>query len=70
MEGCCLRLASHSWLSLLSYKTQDHQPRGDTTHDGLGPSPHQSPIKKVLYSLSTAQSYRNIFSKSQRLPPL
>jgi hypothetical protein len=26
-------------LNLLSYRTQDHQPRDDTTHSGLCPSP-------------------------------
>jgi hypothetical protein len=29
-------LASHDLLSLLSYRTQNHQPRGGTTHNGLG----------------------------------
>jgi hypothetical protein len=31
-------LASPGLLSLLSYRTQDHQPRDSTTHNG--PSPH------------------------------
>ncbi len=30
-------LASPGLLSLLSYRTQDYQPRVDTTHNGLGP---------------------------------
>jgi hypothetical protein len=30
-------LASPGLLSLLSYRTQDHQPRDGTTHHGLGP---------------------------------
>jgi len=30
-------LASPGLLSLLSYRTQDHQPRDGTTHNGLGP---------------------------------
>jgi len=30
-------LASPGLLSLFSYKTQDHQPRDGTTHNGLGP---------------------------------
>lgn len=31
-------LAYFLWLlSLLSYKTQDYQPRGGTVHNGLGP---------------------------------
>jgi hypothetical protein len=29
-------LAPHGFLSLLSYRTQDHQPRDVTTHNGLG----------------------------------
>ena len=33
------RLASPGLLSLLSYRTQDYQPRDGTTHNGLGP-PH------------------------------
>ena len=37
-------LAPHGLLSLLSYRTQDHQARDGTTHNGLGP-PHQSLIK-------------------------
>jgi hypothetical protein len=30
-------LASPGLLSLLSYRTQDYQPRDGTTHNGLGP---------------------------------
>jgi hypothetical protein len=30
-------LAPHDWLGLLSYSTQDHQPRDGTTHNGLAP---------------------------------
>jgi len=30
-------LPSPALLSLLSYRTQDHQPRDGTTHNGLGP---------------------------------
>ena len=32
-------LASHDLASLLSYRTQDHQVRDGTTHNGLGPPP-------------------------------
>ena len=32
-------LASHGLLSLLSYRTQDHQPKDGTTHHGLNPPP-------------------------------
>jgi len=31
------RFASPGLLNLLSYRTQDHQPRDGTTHNGLGP---------------------------------
>ena len=36
-------LAPHGLLSLLSYRTQDHQPKGGPTHSGIN-SPHQSLI--------------------------
>jgi hypothetical protein len=34
MEGCSLLAGSPGLLSLLSYKTQDYQPRDDPTHKG------------------------------------
>jgi hypothetical protein len=37
-RGAASWLAPHGLLSLLSYRTQDHQLRGGTTHNGLGPS--------------------------------
>ena len=37
MEGAAYWLAPHGLLSLLSYRTQDHQPKDGTTHNGLGP---------------------------------
>ena len=48
MEVCCL-LASLP--GLLSYRTQNHQPRDSTTHNALGP-PHQLLIKKMQYRLA------------------
>ena len=36
-RGAANWLASPDLLSLLSYRTQDHQPRDGTTHYGLGP---------------------------------
>ena len=39
MEGCCLLACFSALLSLLSYRTQDYQPRDDTTHYRLGPPP-------------------------------
>jgi hypothetical protein len=38
-RGAALWLAPHGLLSLLSYRTQDYQPRGGTTHNGLCPAP-------------------------------
>jgi hypothetical protein len=32
-------LAPHGLLSLLSYRTQEHQPRDGPTHSGRGPLP-------------------------------
>jgi hypothetical protein len=36
-RGAAYWLAPHGLLSLLCYRTQDHQPRDTTTHIGLGP---------------------------------
>jgi len=47
MEGRYL-LTCFSWLSLLSYRTQDYQPREGTTHNG--PSHPWSLIEKMPYS--------------------
>ena len=44
------------WLAQCTYRTQVHQPRGSTIHNGLGP-PHQSVVKKVLYRLAHTQPY-------------
>ena len=48
-RGTAHWLAPHGLLSLLSYRTQGHQPRGCTTHSGL---PHQSLIKKTQHRLA------------------
>jgi hypothetical protein len=37
IEDAVYWIASHGLLRLLSYRTQDHLPRGGTTHSGLGP---------------------------------
>ena len=50
MEGAAYCLVPCGLLSLLSYRTQDHQPRGGTTHNGLGPL--KSLIKKMPYRLA------------------
>ena len=39
MECAAFCLAPHGLLSLLSYRTQDHQPRDGTTYHGWGPPP-------------------------------
>jgi hypothetical protein len=39
MEGAAYCLTPHGLLSLLSYRTQDHQPRHGATYNGLGPLP-------------------------------
>lgn len=49
-------LGPNDLLSLLSYKTQNHQPKNGTTHNGPGP-PHQS-LRECL----TAESYGGNFS--------
>ena len=38
-RGAAYWFAPHGLLSLLSYRTQDHQPRDGTTYNGLGPPP-------------------------------
>jgi hypothetical protein len=39
MEGAAYWLAAPGLLSLLSCRTQDHQPTGGTTHNKLGSTP-------------------------------
>ena len=39
MEDAAYWLVLHGLLNLLSYRTQDHQPRDGTTHNGLDPPP-------------------------------
>jgi hypothetical protein len=60
-------LASPSLLSLLSYRPQDHQPRGGPTHNGLG-SPHQSLIKKMPYLLACSLILWGHFLKAPPSP--
>jgi hypothetical protein len=38
-RGAAYWVAPHGLHSLLSYRTQDDQPRDGTTHNGLGPPP-------------------------------
>jgi hypothetical protein len=63
MEESYLFDGSHGFFSLLSYRIQNHQPKAGATHKGAGPTlPHQSFIKKMLYSLPAARSYGSVFS--------
>jgi hypothetical protein len=48
MEGAAYWLAPHGWLSLLSYRTQDHQARDGTTYNEMV-LPHSSLIEKMPY---------------------
>ena len=58
LQGCCLLLAHHGLLSLLSYRTHDHQPRDGTTQHRLGPPPSITNFKRC----STTGFYGGIFS--------
>ena len=40
MEGCFLLACFPGLPSLLSYRTQEHQPKGSTTHKGPSPLDH------------------------------
>jgi len=52
-------LAPPGLLSLLSYRTQDHQPRNGTTHNGLGPPTLYHWLRKCL----TAGSHGGVSSR-------
>lgn len=58
MEGFCIlacpTLACPTLPQFASYTTQDHQPRHDFTHSGLGPSPwitNKKMFHRLAYSL-------------------
>jgi hypothetical protein len=57
-RGAAYWLAPHGLLSMLSYRTQDLQPRGRTTHNGWALL-QKSLIKKMLYK---PRFYGGIFS--------
>jgi hypothetical protein len=61
MEGSASWFAPHGLLSLLPYRTQDHQPRDGPTHNGLAPPPIQSLIKEMLHRLSHSLILRGYF---------
>ena len=48
VEGAAYWLASHGLLSLLSYRTQGHQPRVETTQNGLGLPPSITNYENAL----------------------
>jgi hypothetical protein len=51
-EGAASWLTPHGLLSLLFYRTQDHKPRDDSTHSGLGPPPSITNYKKMPYRIT------------------
>jgi hypothetical protein len=68
-RGAAYWLASHVLLSLLSYKTQNHQPRDDISHNRLDPLPSTNLLitnniinlkKKSPIHFPTTRSYRGI----------
>lgn len=54
-RGDAYWLTSHDFLSLLSYKTQDYQPRDGFTHNGLG-SLNSHSLRKYCTGFPTVQS--------------
>jgi hypothetical protein len=48
----CVWVLLTGLLSLLSYRTQDHQPKDDSTHNGLGPPPLITEKMAYLMELS------------------
>jgi hypothetical protein len=57
-------LSSPDLLSLLSYRTQDYQPRDGTTHNGLDPPPNVHKLRKCL----TTESHGGISSREAPFP--
>jgi hypothetical protein len=53
-RGAGYWLASHGLLSLFSYRTQNHQPRGGSSTSVGWALPHQSFIKKNAFSMGMA----------------
>ena len=64
MERAAYWLASTGLLSLLSYRTQDHQPRDGTTHNGLGPLTSVTNEEDALW-LNLMETFSQL-----RFPPL
>ncbi|KAM7337575.1 hypothetical protein ACRRTK_003694 [Alexandromys fortis] len=59
LEDAGYWLVPMALLSLISYRTQIHQPRGDLTHHGPGPTP--SITKGMPYMLTYSRIYGSIF---------
>jgi hypothetical protein len=51
-RGAVYCLALHGLISLLSYSTEDHQPRDGTTHNGLTPPPIKRLNKEMFYRIA------------------
>lgn len=56
MRNAAYWLAFHGVLHLSSYTMQDNLPKGDTTHNGLGPSHINHQSRKCPYSMPMCQS--------------
>ena len=67
-KGAAYWLALHGLLSLLSYRTQDHQPRDGTAHSELGP-PLSITNERNAFPASLQPDLMEAFSKL-KFPPL
>lgn len=54
-------LVTNSFLNLLSYSTQDHQPRGDTTCSKLDPPPSVISPENAPHACPQASMVRALF---------
>ena len=62
-----LLTASHGLLSLLSYRTQDHQPGDKATYNGLDPSPSITNYENALPACLQPISWRHFLDRSSLL---
>ena len=74
-RGAAYWLDPHDLLSLLSYRSQDHQLRDGTTFNRLGPQSINQQVRKCPSRSSKAWSYGGIFfieppSSQMTLPPV
>lgn len=54
-------LVPPSLLSLLYYKTQDYQPKDDTTRNGLGPPTSTTNLKNMSYRVAYSRILWRLF---------